>query len=839
MLRTKIRRAAFFAGASLSCFTISTAAMAAPEALFERVNPSASNALPPHAVAAQGVTLNRRALNAPTLTINLFGEEVVAVRDRIERKKAGEVVWIGHLEGHETDTVIITGRGSVFSGMIQRGSEMYRISGAPGGGNRLLEIDLPSLPADDAYASPDGGGAFTPGAGDFSAVGDNTVQDLLVVYTQGACSAAGSCAQLEADITTAVADINTAYAESGITITMNLAGMALTNYTGTNASTALSDLRGTSDGQMDEVHGLRDSLGADVVSLIYDGQGCGIGYLGSSASTAFNVTDEPCLVGNRTMAHEIGHNQGAHHDRVTAGAGTSSSYNYGYRRCNDGSVDDFGSPYFRTVLSYSCTSSPRVGRFSNPNINYSGVPQGVDPAVSPTKGAWNARTLNESAAFVAGFRDAPTTTPPADPSGLSASAAGPDAIDIGWADNSSNETSFVVQRSLDGASWATVATVGANTTSFADNGLDAETTYFYRVRADNGAGSSGYTNTASATTDGVPAIIDDVANGEIAGTGSVSGTFAATQSDNGVAQTITEASSGGPKKSRRQSFTHTWTFDVFGGAGGVVLTANAWVSGGEGANFYYSTDNGASYNLMFTVDENATSTTKTFALPGATSGNVRIQARDASQENGEPVDSLSVDYLVITSNTEVGEPPAAPSNMAISGVTSSSVSMSFLDNADNEFGFEIWRAASDPGANCNAGGAVDTVSAQAGTGSVTYTDMTAAPSSTYWYWAKAFNGAGENGQCSNAASATTNAAPAISAAASGYKIKGAQTVDLTWSGAGGAQVDIRRNGSVVATTANDGAYTDNIGAKGGGSYTYEVCEAGSATICSQPLNVIF
>jgi hypothetical protein len=33
-------------------------------------------------------------------------------------------------------------------------------------------------------------------------------------------------------------------------------------------------------------------------------------------------------------------------------------------------------------------------------------------------------------------------------------------------------------------------------------------------------------------------------------------------------------------------------------------------------------------------------------------------------------------------------------------------------------------------------------------------------------------------------------------------------VDLSWSGATGSNVDIYRNGMVVATTGNDGFYTD-------------------------------
>lgn len=78
----------------------------------------------------------------------------------------------------------------------------------------------------------------------------------------------------------------------------------------------------------------------------------------------------------------------------------------------------------------------------------------------------------------------------------------------------------------------------------------------------------------------------------------------------------------------------------------------------------------------------------------------------------------------------------------------------------------------------------------------------------------------------------------LAAAASGYKVKGLQHVDVTWSGATSAAVDIVRDGTVVVTTADDGAYTDSNGARGGGSYSYEVCESGTST-CSAPVQVVF
>jgi hypothetical protein len=69
-------------------------------------------------------------------------------------------------------------------------------------------------------------------------------------------------------------------------------------------------------------------------------------------------------------------------------------------------------------------------------------------------------------------------------------------------------------------------------------------------------------------------------------------------------------------------------------------------------------------------------------------------------------------------------------------------------------------------------------------------------------------------------------------------VKGAKNVDLTWSGAASASVDVFRDNVKITTTANDGAHTDAISTKGGGTYTYKVCEAGTTT-CSNTASVTF
>jgi hypothetical protein len=80
---------------------------------------------------------------------------------------------------------------------------------------------------------------------------------------------------------------------------------------------------------------------------------------------------------------------------------------------------------------------------------------------------------------------------------------------------------------------------------------------------------------------------------------------------------------------------------------------------------------------------------------------------------------------------------------------------------------------------------------------------------------------------------------AITLSAHGRRVQGRQTVDLTWSPVTSANIDIYRNGVVVATVPNTGSYKDFIGVRGGNvRYTYKVCEAGTQN-CSNEVIVRF
>ncbi len=76
---------------------------------------------------------------------------------------------------------------------------------------------------------------------------------------------------------------------------------------------------------------------------------------------------------------------------------------------------------------------------------------------------------------------------------------------MSWTDTSTTETGFSLERDVSiNFPSPTVTSLGANTTTFADSGLTPALTYFYRVRATNAAGPSGYSNVGQATTQGAP-----------------------------------------------------------------------------------------------------------------------------------------------------------------------------------------------------------------------------------------------------------------------------------------------------------------------------------------------
>ncbi len=280
--------------------------------------------------------------------------------------------------------------------------------------------------------------------------------------------------------------------------------------------------------------------------------------------------------------------------------------------------------------------------------------------VNPEVGTWTVDVIGDAivadshletgavdadyALVVAGVGTAPPPTPPAAPTGLTAGANG-QAIDLAWADNSGNEDRFEIERSTDGVSFANIANVAANVTSFVDSGLAANT-YFYRVRAGNTAGVSGYTNTASATV--LPGPVDVVASGESSTFGSVSGSYVDTTANDGVYESIQEVTVGGGRNGVSR-LEHEWTFTGVPSTGAATFMIKAYqgrTRDNDNFDFEWSAD-GVSWNYLLTVSRTSDDGTYETEPIGTAGGTVMVRATDTNQENGKRKDRLYIDHMLI------------------------------------------------------------------------------------------------------------------------------------------------------------------------------------------------
>ena len=123
----------------------------------------------------------------------------------------------------------------------------------------------------------------------------------------------------------------------------------------------------------------------------------------------------------------------------------------------------------------------------------------------------------------------------------------------------------------------------------------------------------------------------------------------------------------------------------------------------------------------------------------------------------------------------VGTPPAAPTNLAASAVSSSQINLTWTDSDATEDGFKIERCTST---SCSDFTQITTVGANV----TSYANTGLAPSTSYSYRVRAYNTAGDSAY-SNTASATTQAAPAVPSAPTNLAAAAVSKsqINLTWT----------------------------------------------------------
>jgi hypothetical protein len=343
--------------------------------------------------------------NQTFFTIHLSNFQTITVeKSKFIQRSTNKYSWFGHIKGKPDNKINFSIVNGSISGSIYSDWGVFEIVAL--GNNRVKMAQLITEnfeECDGAIEAPintvneismqstnhkiNGGAART--------------LDVLIFYSNDTLDALGTHESVESIAQASIDNMNTALENSllmsGIDKVRLLATLALDRDESGDSSTELNWLRNDST-----VKSLRNSYGADLVSMISATTGCGIGYVMRSpgpgfSESAYQVTRYTCAVGNLTMAHEFGHNLGLEHNPENSSAWPSSgSYPYSFAHYHDGS--------YRTVMSYSNSCTMGCGRrmyYSNPDVTYLELPTGIVDKND------NTRSLEQTTLFAVDFRQIP------------------------------------------------------------------------------------------------------------------------------------------------------------------------------------------------------------------------------------------------------------------------------------------------------------------------------------------------------------------------------------------------------------------------------------------------
>jgi subtilisin family serine protease len=337
---------------------------------------------------------------------------------------------------------------------------------------------------------------------------------------------------------------------------------------------------------------------------------------------------------------------------------------------------------------------------------------------------------------------------PEAPANLTATPAGASAITLRWTDASSTEQGFRIERSADGANFAQVATITANATTWTSSGLAPLTTYWYRVRAYN-ALPSHYSNVATGTTLAPPAAPSNLAATPLSAT----------------------------------SARLTWTDNA---------------SSELGFRVERSADAGVTWTQAGSVSANTVIWTNTGLSP-ETAYLFRVRAYEGGATSA---------YSNMAGATTF-PPPAAPSNLAASPLSATSIRVTWSDNSATEQGFKLERSA-DAGLTW-AQAAVLTANTTA------WNDIGLAPQTAYTYRVRAYDGSVYSPY--SALAAATTLPPPLAPSGVTAAALGSTLIKVSWADNStseqGFKVERSANGgatwAVVATLgANTVTWTSNL-----------------------------
>ncbi len=413
----------------------------------------------------------------------------------------------------------------------------------------------------------------------------------------------------------------------------------------------------------------------------------------------------------------------------------------------------------------------------------------------------------------------PTPTIPSAPTNLSAGPRSTTEVQLNWTDASpSSTTTFKIERSSDGSNFTQIATTNVGTTSYTDPGRTSGSTYTYRVRANNTAGNSGYSNTAAVT----------LPSGDLTYVSDL--TWVGTPT-NGYGPVEKDTSNG--SNAAGDGNTITLNGATYPKGLGAHATSDIIYNLGAAYSFFHSDigiddETGAASGLVFQVYADGvkvfdsgpmtqSSTTQSINLNITGVQQLRLHLDDLDGDFSYDHGDWAGAYVLAP-----GTPPAAPTNLVASAVGGSQVNLSWSENATNETSYLIERSTNNISF---------TQIATAPTNASTYNDTTVAGSTQYYYRIRATNGA--NSAYSNTATVTTPTVPQAPIAPSGLLASASSSsqITLTWTDNStnetGFKIERSPNGAsawtLMGTVAtNVSTYTDTNNVLPSTTYFYRV-----------------
>jgi hypothetical protein len=382
---------------------VSTACTRPPQGGHQGHTLFSPNGQAPAGAEGDSVTLDPAAIDADAaeLEFDLPGGAVKATRDQVVRRGARDFTWFGRTPGRAGANVSVTVRGDDVSAAVDTddGSIVAANTSGRGVGLRTRldpgalneESDPVAVPAAADVAAT----TLAPGAESEITIQATPVIDVLIVYNSAVLSRYGSASAVNTVAQRMIDKANKSFVDSVIGLQYRLVNVSQVP----DAEIAprgsyfyrdnISNLSRSANSTSARVGQLRNQFGADLVQAWGNFSNvCGQGYqpsvtqnLGAAYGISVINNLRSCTEG-QAVSHELGHNLGGGHDRITSNRPSGGGDAYGM-------VDRANR--FLTIMGYpqNCGSTcVQTWTFSNPAISYNGHPTGIAGSID------NARVMN-------------------------------------------------------------------------------------------------------------------------------------------------------------------------------------------------------------------------------------------------------------------------------------------------------------------------------------------------------------------------------------------------------------------------------------------------------------